>query len=410
MYDPETGLLYKWGGKYWEDFFEESIKKRCLQYLGYESTTSRANDATSQAVILGTIPNGRKVNEHPDLICINNGMLNLASLDKLKKHDKDYYCTYQLDVDFNPDSDKICSRWIEFLEETIQTEGPIKQLQEFFGYCLTRDTKFAKSLFAIGPGADGKSIMLKILRKMCGPQNCSAVSFRDMEDQFYRSAIYNKMLNISTEVGSKALESQYFKAIVTGDPIMAAFKNKTPFEFLPCCKLAFAANKLPRVLDNSDGFFRRVLPVKFKRQFFGKNRDNSLEDKLTAELSEIFEWSLVGLHRLWQQDGFTDSGETDDFLMGYKRLNNPVLCFVEDVCEIGDSDEHLAKKDSLYKKYKNYCSRRGYTQMHYQNFFRELKTAVSSLKDYRPRIAGKREQCVKGIMVTDTQGLTESEE
>ena len=96
--------------------------------------------------------------------------------------------------------------------------------------------------------------------------------------------------------------------------------------------------------------------------------------------------------------------------MGYKRLNNPVLCFVEDVCEIGDSDEHLAKKDSLYKKYKNYCSRRGYTQMHYQNFFRELKTAVSSLKDYRPRIAGKREQCVKGIMVTDTQGLTESEE
>ncbi len=401
MFDPKTGVLYQWGGKYWQDFYEEQVKKRCLEYLGSESTSSRVSDATTQALLLSTLDPGREVNDHPELVCLNNGMVNLKTLD-IVPHDRDYYSTYQLNVDFDPKTDKVCQDFLNFLDQTIQTPEPILQLQEFSGYCLTRETRYGKAAFLLGPGADGKSLYLKLLRKLIGPQNCSAVSFKDMEDQFYRSAVYNKLLNISTEVGAAAVGSEYFKAIVTGDPIMAAFKNKTPFEFLPFCKLAFAANKLPRVLDNSDGFFRRVLPISFKRQFFGKDRDTHLEEKLTEQLSEIFVWALVGLHRLWKQDGFTESEETQELLMGYKRLNNPVLCFVEERCEIGTDETYYAEKTPLYKAYKNYCKRNGYTQLNKENFFRELKTAITSLTDYRPRIEGERTQCVKGIRMDAT--------
>jgi putative DNA primase/helicase len=230
---------------------------------------------------------------------------------------------------------------------------------------------------------------------LTGPENCSAVSFQDLEDQFHRSSLYGKMLNISTEVGSKAMESAYFKAICSGDPISAAFKHQNAFQFRPCCKLIFAGNRLPRILDNSDGPFRRLLPISFKRQFL-TDGDPDLLEKLMAERSDIFQWALVGLHRLWEQGAFTDCDETRQLMMDHRRANNPVLCFVEDMCIVGARE--TVKKQELYKEYKRYADTNGYSIMGRENFFRELYSAISNLKQHRPRTAtGEREYYINGI-------------
>ena len=123
----------------------------------------------------------------------------------------------------------------------------------------------------------------------------------------------------------------------------------------------FAANKLPRSLDNSDGYFRRILPVQFKRQFFESDPDTDpfLEGKLIAELSEIFHWALVGLHRLLERGRFTDCDETQALLLGYRRLNNPVVCFLDECCEFNDG--YSAKKADVYEAYKKFCSSSGYS-------------------------------------------------
>ena len=46
-----------------------------------------------------------------------------------------------------------------------------------------------------------------------------------LDDQFYLSRLVDKLLNMSTEVESKAMQSQEIKAIVSGDPISASFKK-----------------------------------------------------------------------------------------------------------------------------------------------------------------------------------------
>jgi putative DNA primase/helicase len=396
--DPETGLMYRWNGHYWESFDEDHIRSICIRHLGNESQKSRAEDAAYQVKMLCTIPHGRRVNDQDDWICLKNHMMNIRTYE-LKPHDPEFYCTYSLPVAFDPDSDRKCERWERYLQETVQTKEPIAQLQEFMGYVLARHTKFEKCLLLVGPGSDGKSTFLKIMKELVGDENCAAVSFQDLEDQFQRSSLYNKLLNISTEVGAKAIESPYFKAITSGDPINAAFKHKNTFTFNPYCKLAFAANRLPRMLDNSDGFFRRILPVRFKRQFLDDDpdKDPELFDILKGELSEIFAWSVVGLARLVEQKKFTQSDETRDLMMDYRRINNPVLCYVEDRCQM-DEDSEILKAD-LYDDYKSYCGKSGYTSMNRENFFRELYVAVHNLKQYRPRIDGKRELFIKGIAI-----------
>jgi putative DNA primase/helicase len=396
--DPETGLMYRWNGHFWESFDEDHVRAVALRYLSEESQKSRAEDAAYQVKMLCTLPHGRTVNDQVDWICLQNGMFNLRTYE-LAPHGPDYYCTYTLPVSFDPDSNKTCTRWIKYLEQTVQTPEAIAQLQEYLGYVLVRHTKFEKCLLLVGPGADGKSTFLKIMKELVGDENCAAVSFQDLEDQFQRSSLYGKLLNISTEVGAKAIESPYFKAITSGDPINAAFKHKNAFTFSPYCKLAFAANRLPRVLDNSDGFFRRVLPVRFKRQFLDDDpdKDSELFEILKGELSEIFAWAVVGLARLVENRKFTGSEETRAMMQDYRRINNPVLCYVEDQCIVDDDAE--VEKKAIYEDYRTYCGKNGYTFMNRENFFRELYVAVSNLKQYQHRVDGIPKRSIKGIKV-----------
>jgi putative DNA primase/helicase len=393
LFEPATGLLYKWNGRIWETYDEEHVGSICIKHLEKESQKSRVEDAVYQVKRLTTIPHNRKMNDRTDWICIQNGLLNLHTLD-LQPHDKDFLCTFFLPVEYNEDSSRICDRFLEYLDQTVQTEDVIAQMQEFAGYCLTPSTEYEKCLLLLGPGADGKSTFLKILRELVGPDNCASVSFNDLDDQFQRSSLYGKLLNISTEVGSKAIESPYFKAITSGDPLNAAFKHRNTFTFEPTVKLAFSANRLPRVLDNSDGFFRRLLPIQFKRQFL-EDADPHLFQTLKSEISEIFHWAILGLHRLWDQKGFTNCNETREILMGYRRANNPILCYVEDQCVLDEAKE--VKKSELYKNYRSYCGEKGYSPLNEENFFRELYAAIHNLKQYRPRVKGTREYMLKGI-------------
>ena len=399
MYEPSTSLLYKWNDRFWEVLHEDYIKAKCLGYLENESQKGRVEDATFQVRMLCTIPEGREINDRSGFFCVENGMYSMEH-DSLHEHAKDYFATYMFPVVYDPEHVPICERWIQFLEETIQTPEVIAQVQEFFGYCLTPSTAFEKCLLCLGPGADGKSTMLKILRELVGPKNCAAVNIEDLDDQFQRSSLYGKLLNISTEVGSKAMESKIFKAIVSGDSINAAFKHQDFFEFVPTCKMAFAGNRFPRVLDNTDGFFRKILPVSFKKQFL-TGGDKKLFDTLKSELSGIFNWALVGRERLWRNQEFTQCDETKRIMLDYRRSNNPVLCFAEDECEFGDVNDKTfdTPKKDLYELYKKYCKEKGYIHFSDENFFRELKNARNHLEQYRPLIQGKRAYHLKGIRI-----------
>jgi len=404
LYCPDTGLLYRWNGRYWEEFFEDHLKTQALKMLGRESKQAWVQDAVYQVKALSTIPHGRNLNDSEDWVCVKNGMLNINTF-VLQDHDPEYYASYELGVTFNPNSQDRCKRWIQYLHETVQTPEVIAQVQEFFGYCFYKRSPFAKCLLLLGPGSDGKSVMLNILQEMVGFENCASVSFDEMEDQFLRSSLYQKSVNICGEVGSKIISSTYFKAVTAGDSVNAAFKHKNTFSFRPYCKVLFSGNKMPRVQDTSDGLYRRLLPIQFKRQFRegAPDTDPFLDEKLKAELSEIFLWSLVGLKRLLASKQFTRSDETDKIMMDYKRLNNPVLCFAQDECELKENAWE-SKKD-IFKRYEAYCRENNNRAYSRENFFRELYAAFATLKTFRPRKNNpNREPYLKGIKLTAGEG------
>lgn len=203
------------------------------------------------------------------------------------------------------------ARWLRFLEETVGDQKAIDFLQEFFGYCLSRSTKYSIGLVLEGPGF-GKSVMLEVLRKTVGEEYCAAIPLARLGSPVCRAALYNKLVNISHEIDPRVgnAGSTYFKALITGDPIFGALsEDSTPFEFTPFCKLVIATSKLPSpsYLDQDSGWHRRLRTVNFIYQRDPELCDHRLISVLTKELSAIRKWAEKGLKRLRAQQGFTES-------------------------------------------------------------------------------------------------------
>jgi len=426
--DADMRRPFLWNGGFFEEYKVQYIQTAVTRMLEKEATTKYVNDASNIILNLSALEHGRTFNDRTEWVCLKNGMLNLNTAE-LVPHSRDFYSTYQLGVAFRDGGDEVCpeckgeeghvecelcwgrgylhrcSRWIQFLKETVQVRDTILQLQEFFGLCLTRETRFGKCLLMTGPGSDGKSKVLDILTLLVGEDNCSAVSIAELEKPFSRAMLYNKALNVSAEIDSGAIHSETFKKLATGDNVSAEFKHKDGFQFRFWGKLAFASNNPPRILDNSDGLFRRFIVIKFKRQFLEDDpaTDIYLDEKLRSELDDIFLWALEGLERLFRQQRFTHSADSAEALMEFKRGNNPILCFAEDrlLYRPGNPRDLRLSRSAVYKDYQSYCNKWGYTAAGFTHFGRGLRGIFRGLADGRLRDES-RDKCYMGLTFADS--------
>ncbi|MBI4800328.1 MAG: DNA primase [Desulfarculus sp.] len=387
--DPETDQLYRWNGQHWQITKDSEIIMTALKKLGIEASTSRANDACAQVKHLSLLPQGAALNADPDLLCLQNGEFNLAT-GEIMPHRREHYLTYQLPIAFDPRTPLAAPRWETYLQESLLHPETLPELQEFFGYCLTRDVRYHKALILQGPGRDGKSVCLGVLRALVGQDNYSAVALAQLDDQNYRAMLFGKLLNVDADIEGPAFYSGYFKKITGGDPVSAAFKYEHPFNFVPTTKLAFSCQSFPRVLDNSYAFYRRVLPIKF--EFKGRARDPTLQDRLLEELPAIFGWAWVGLARLRARGEFQETPITSLVLDEYRRSNNPVLGFVEEDCsdEWANGEPPEITKQRVYDAYATYCKKRGFGPLNAVHLARELRRILPKLTDTTHRIEGKK--------------------
>ena len=350
--DPVTCLVYRWEGRYWEQYDLAYLRSKALVMLQDEANSAKAADVAGMIRDLGVLPAGRKMNDHQDLICLQSGMFNLLT-GALTPHERDSYPTYMLPIQFDPKNVPDCPKWRRALEQWIGDPAAIVEAQKFAGYCLTRETRYEKMLILFGPGGDGKSTFMNILRELVGQDNCSHIPMGRLEDQFYLSRLVDKLINMSTEIESKAMQSQEIKAIVSGDPISASFKNQTPFDFVPFCKLVYSTNRLPKMLDNSDGFFRKIMILKFEGQFVRSgSADIFLKDELLKELPGIFAWALMGLDLL-RKDGFKETATMAQTILDYKQINNNVLHFIKTHVEADPGGKEV--KSEVYETYAKRC-------------------------------------------------------
>jgi putative DNA primase/helicase len=318
-------------------------------------------------------------------------------------HDPEHLNTYTLDITAREDHKPDCPTWKQFLNDSIGDQATIRELQKFFGYCYTRETRHEKALYLIGPGGDGKGTIIKVLRSIIGEVNCSTVGMSDLQDQFYRVMLVDKLLNSTTEIRSELFQSDLLKTLISGEPVSAAHKHRPAFSFNPVAKHVFSGNTYPDIKDHTDGLYRRLLLIEMDQQFVAQGKaDKYLYDKLHQDRDGIFLWGLAGWLML-RNEGFTPSEAMQDNLELFKQKNNPIHSFV--VCHVRQAAESaFVPSQDIYESYKKFCTKRGHQAHSLTNTMLMLKQMCPWIKKREKRVKGNKFLGYNGIEIVEIIG------
>jgi len=365
-----AGVFYKWEKTcVYKELPIEFVQKLIKAKLGKKFCINKTNEIVHSMRVEAAIGNTEILNKS-ELLNLKNGLFNTDTFELLP-HDSSIYSTIQFPINYNPKS--ICPLWLSSLDNIFHNNPDnIEILQEFLGLCLIKETKYDKALFMLGEGRNGKSTILYIFQHVLGEVNTSSVSLEMLDNTHYVADLFGKLVNVSIETSAKAsINDAKFKSIISGDMLHADRKYGQPFDFRPFSKLIFALNNMPQVSDKTDAFFHRLLIIKFNKQFKEEEQDKDLKYKIVDnELDGIFLWMIKGLQRLKKRGFFQITNdmkiETDE----YRKENNNVLTFVEEECQL-DNTNSISKK-SLYENYVMFCKNSGMKSLSKKKFGAQL--------------------------------------
>ncbi|WP_314595680.1 phage/plasmid primase, P4 family [uncultured Selenomonas sp.] len=377
FYAAEQHFRYQ-GGVYVEMAEMEAQRLVQEQMLIRETKMSQIVDAEKQWRLL-VQRDIRELNANPYIINVRNGLYNILE-DTLTEHTPDYFSTVQLDVAY--DKAAGCPLFKKFLAESMG--GDMEQvglIQEMLGYFLIPVNSAQKCFVIVGAASAGKSVLLRVLNDvLLGRRNVSNVSWQALNERFKTAELFGKLANIFADLPTKNIDDNgIFKALVGEDYLTVEKKNKNPFSFQSSARLLFSCNSIPKNYgDRSEGFYRRLVILRFKYTVPKEKRDPELLEKFRMEADGIFLFALEGLRRLMgNRYIFSETQVNADELQQYREESDSVLSFVKDCCEL--SAEHSVGSTELFNAYKGYCEECGLRPYAQKNFVQQITATFSSV-------------------------------
>lgn len=364
--------------------------------LAGHTTMVQISDAAGQWK-LAVLKDSRELNANPYMINVRNGIYNVLE-NKLTEHTPDFLSTVQLNVNYSKDAD--CPRFKAFLHQCVD-EDQVPLLQEMLGYFLVPVNKAQKSFVIVGEAGAGKSVLLRVLNEiLLGKENVSNVSWQALNDRFKTAELYGKLANIFADLPTKNIDDNgIFKALVGEDFLTVERKNKDPFNFQNYARLLFSCNEIPKNFgDRSEGFYRRLIIIRFPHAVPKEKRDPALLEKFRAEADGIFRFALDGLIRLMNQNWrFSETKSNAEERQRYREESNSALSFVAECCELGDSYE--VGRTEFYSQYQTFCKDSGLSPFSQTRFNKEIEIGYSSVTRAKDKTG--RRKTWRGIRYVD---------
>ena len=292
--------------------------------------------------------------------CLNGELSWTGETWTLQGHCREHYRTTQIPVAY--DVTATAPRFEQFLFEVFDGDQDSDEKQvlvcEAIGYTLLSSTKYEKFFLLIGPGANGKSVLMDVVAELVGLPNVVAVQPSQFENRFQRAHLHNKLMNSVTELAQGAeIHDAQLKAIVSGEITTAEHKHKPPFDFQPYSTCWFGSNHMPHTRDFSDALFRRAVILPFNRVFSESEQDKNLKDKLKTELPGILNFALDGIAGVFERGYFTATKSSTDAKKEWRINADQAAEFAADECKFGTGLE--IESGQLYQAYKSWSEEAG---------------------------------------------------
>jgi putative DNA primase/helicase len=334
------------------------------------------------------------------VVSVANGLLDVEG-QRLLPHTPQFFNQTSVPFAYQPDAPEP-ARWLKFLNDLWPGEpNAIKLLGEWFGYVISGRLDLQKIFLNVGPTRGGKGVIARILTALIGRPNVAGPTLNSLGGEFGLAPLIGKPLAVISDARFAGRDSspviERLLSISGEDALTVNRKYKDQWTGKLPCRLHIISNELPKLGDASTAVVWRILLLLTTRSWLGKE-DHDLEPALQAEMTGILNWSLDGLARLTNNGGrFTRLPSADEAIIAMRDLASPVAAFVRERCRIDVARDITVEE--LYVAYRLWCDDNGHVKATKQNFGRDLRAAVPSVRVQRPRDGGPRPRFYTGINI-----------
>lgn len=360
----ETPYIYE-HGCYYEDRKGIRLKAKIQKLIFRECITAKTIQNIYNLLI--SQPQVHKwfsdVNNQPShWINFQNGFFDVMEW-KMIEHSPKYLTINQIPFSFYPEQAETVLSGGENIRKYLELSIPDKTDQltfwQYLGYCMTTDTRFQKFLLLKGKGGTGKSVAVSLVQHLIGDINGSCMSLQNLNQRFYATGLFGKLLNACADIPSTAMENvAIIKKAVGEDTLLYEKKGKDPSQFNSYAKLLFSANEFPLNLDDkTNAYYRRLLILDIDRSIPKSAKDTELKEKLFRESDYAIHMAMLALRQLYKDQHFAQSDHSRECIEQLYRSADSVKAFIDDMlCH--KSGEKMKRSD-VYKMYEDYCEDNG---------------------------------------------------
>jgi putative DNA primase/helicase len=356
VYDDDLGIYQRHG----EWFVEREVER----LLGPVANNRRTNEIRKKVIRLSGV-RPETLTEQPHRLCVANGIVDMHT-GELDDHTPTEYHRVRLDWKYDPDAS--CERIDEFLGEIVQTGGDKRTLYQLVAHTLYKEYIAEKAAMLLGDGQNGKSVFLSLIEEFLGEQNVSQRSLQSLDDEnFAANDLQGRLANLNPEIGDGGSVSSLnrFKQLTGRDTVTADVKYQKPIKFENHATLLFAANRMPRMSEDTRALWRRWIYINFPFTFDSHDddaKDEIPKRKLMRELTDPAEMRgllarAVQEIQRWHETGtlFTDIETPDQVRTKMKRASEPVYDFAMTCLEPANGDDDFLPKEQVRDAYREFA-------------------------------------------------------
>lgn len=267
----------------------------------------------------------------------------------------------------------------------VQPDAEIRHfLQRFAGYLLTGLTVEQVMLFFYGAGRNGKSTFLDLLCFILGDYavTLSIESFSGDNKRGGGEATPDlarlpgaRLVSASEPEANVKLKDALIKTLTGGEKIPVRRLHKDFFEVEPHFKIILSGNHKPRVDDDSDGIWRRLLLVPWLIQIDKSAIDKMLSSKLRKEVAGVFAWMVEGALD-YLNNGLNTPKQVTAASEEYRQESDGIGTFIRLACVVtGDTNDKEEPLD-LYIAFEKFAEREGVFKVTRSTFEKRFSKAA----------------------------------
>lgn len=240
-------------------------------------------------------------------------------------------------------------------------------IEDLLGLALfggTMSLKSPKSVVFYGESAgNGKSQVLKLISGLVPNGLKTSLTPAQMSDEKLVVGLAGVRLNAADEIGGKAIYSERFKAIVTGEPVTGRGLYVKQLTFSAQALNVFTTNDFPTFTGAmGPGVRRRLLPVGFNRTIPEEDRIAGIADLIVEHEAEaLLAMAVRGALRVTENRTLTEPASSKSLLAEWVVMNDPVEAWLLDPDEV-KLDENATNPvltKHAYRNFKDWCDREG---------------------------------------------------